>query len=692
FDDTNPTAEDPEFVASIQHDIRWLGFDWGEHLYFASEYFPQLWDWALELIDKGLAYVCEQTEVEMRAARGTVTEPGTNSPWRDRPAAESRDLFERMRAGEFAEGTRTLRAKMDMNHANMKLRDPVIWRILRVAHHHIGEGWNVYPMYDYAHGLSDAIEGITHSICTLEFENNRAIYDWLIENCSVPSRPRQYEFARLALGYTVMSKRKLKRLVEDGHVRGWDDPRMPTLAAMRRRGYRPEAIRAFAERVGVAKANSLVDLELLEFSVRDDLNHEAPRAMAVLDPLKVVVTSWPEGEVDTLQADHWPHDIPKEGSRPVPFTREIVIERSDFAEVPPKKWRRLGPGLEVRLRYGYWIRCDEVVRDADGTVVELRCTHDPATRGGMNPADGRKPNGTIHWVSATEGVPAEFRLYGRLFTHETPDSAEGDFTDYIDPESLVVAHGFVEPAVMAGALDARWQFERTGYFWRDPVDGATAAVFNRIVALKSGYGKPKTQPRQPPKAAQQAQSTAPTRRVFEPDSPEEAERYARYTGLGLSTDDAGVLAGDAELAALFDAGAALAPADAVAKLVLNDVAAARKDGPLAFDGVAVGRLAAMLADGTLSSKLGKKVLAELVSAGGDPAAIVEARGWKTVRDEATIGGWVDAVLAANAAKVADYRGGRAGLFGFFIGQVMGRSRGQADPETVNRLVRAALDG
>ncbi|MFT4627970.1 MAG: glutaminyl-tRNA synthetase [Myxococcota bacterium] len=678
-------------MQAIQDDIRWLGFDWGDHLYYASEYFPQLWAWALELIDKGLAYVCAQSEEEMRASRGTVTAAGTDSPWRDRPAAESRALFERMRAGDFEEGSLTLRAKMDMAHANMKMRDPVIWRILRVEHHHIGAGWNVYPMYDFAHGLSDAIEGITHSICTLEFENNRAVYDWLIEHCSVPARPKQYEFARLHLAYTVMSKRKLRRLVEQEHVAGWDDPRMPTLAALRRRGYRPEAVRAFAERVGVAKANSLVDLELLEFTVRDDLNHEAPRAMAVLDPLKVVVTTWPEHQVDVLDASHWPYDIPKEGSRPVPFTREIVIERSDFAQEPPRKWRRLGPGLEVRLRYGYWIRCDTVITDDDGQVVELHCSHDPATRGGANPPDGRKPNGTIHWVSATEGVPAEFRLYDRLFTHETPDSAEGDLIDHLNPDSLVVKHGLVEPAVAEGGIDTRWQFERTGYFWRDPTDGVRDVVFNRIVALKSGFAKKKVAPRAS-RQPDQAAVPAPARKAFSADSPEEAARHTRYLALGLSVDDAGVLAGDAELATLFDAGAPLAPADRVARLVLNDVAAARKEGPLQFDGVAVGKLAALLADGTLSSKLGKKVLAELVQSGGDPEAIIEARGWRTVRDPATIGAWVDAVLSSNAVKVQQYRDGRTGLFGFFIGQVMGRSRGQADPKTVNQLVRAALDG
>ena len=693
FDDTNPTAEKPEFVASIQEDIRWLGFDWGENRFHASEYFPQLYLWAQELIEKGLAFVCEQDEEAMRAARGTVTEPGTRSPWSARPAAESLRLLARMKDGEFEEGRYTLRAKIDMSSPNMKLRDPVIWRILRIAHHHIGEGWNVYPMYDFAHGLSDAIEGITHSICTLEFDNNRAVYDWLVDNCSTPARPHQYEMARLNLANTVMSKRKLRELVEENHVSGWDDPRMPTIAGMRRRGYRPEAIRDFCARIGVAKANSLVDFEKLEFSVRNDLNYVAPRVMTVLDPLKVVITNWEEGRVEELIGSYWPHDVPNEGSRSLPFTRELYIERSDYLDDPPKKFYRLGPGREVRLRYGYVIRCDDVIRDAEGNAIELRCSYDPTTKSGAAPAD-RKVKGTIHWVSASHGIRCTVRCYDRLFSHETPDTAEGGFLQHMNPDSLSShPNAFVEPSVADDDPTQRYQFERLGYFWRDPVDSRPEQlVFNRIVALKSSWSKPKVAPSVPPtkkKAPQQQRPTA--QRVYTPLSEAERASYERLLASSVAEKDAQLLAGDGQLLAWFDEAVERgASTKRTANLILNDLSAARKDGALPFGGPEIAELAIMLDDGSLSSKLAKKVLAKMLAGDGGPANIAEANGWKTLRDPAVLQEHIDAVLAAHPDQTAAYRGGQERLFGFFVGQVLKATRGQGDPPTVQRLLRDTL--
>jgi glutaminyl-tRNA synthetase len=693
FDDTNPTAEDLEFVASIQEDIRWLGFDWGEHLYHASEYFPQLYAWALGLIEQGKAYVCEQNEEEMRATRGTVTEPGTASPWRDRDPSESLALFERMKAGDFEEGSYTLRAKIDMANDNMKMRDPVIWRILRVTHHHIGEGWNVYPMYDFAHCLSDAIEHITHSLCTLEFDNNRALYDWLVEHCDTPATPHQYEFARLNLAHTVMSKRKLRALVEEGLVSGWDDPRMPTIAAMRRRGYRASAIRDFCERIGVAKANSMVDMEKLEFSVRNDLNHVAPRVMAVLRPLKVVLTNWEEDCVEPLQAPYWPPDVPNEGQRGLPLTREIYIDRDDFMEDPPKKFFRLGPGREVRLRYAYVIRCDEVIHNDAGEVTELRCTYDPDTGGGRKP-EGRKVKGIVHWVSATESLPCVVRLYDRLFTHETPDAAEGTFQDHLNPGSLVTcSEARIERSVAQDPTDRRYQFERLGYFWRDPKEGCgDALVFNRIVPLKSAWAKtaaPASVPEEKSKKTQKTQKTPQKERVY---TPMESAAFERLKSAGVPDADAATLASDGQLLGWFDQGVKAGGAvRTVANLVLNDVAAARKTGSLPFDGDEIGALACLMDDGTLSSKLGKKVLDVMLKEGGHPGAIAARHGWETIRDPDVLRVQVDDVLHANAEQLAQDAQGRQRLFGFLMGQVLKRTEGKGDPQVIRDLLQQALD-
>ncbi|MEN6441914.1 MAG: glutamine--tRNA ligase/YqeY domain fusion protein [Syntrophobacter sp.] len=489
FDDTNPGKEEVEYVDSIMYDVRWLGFDWGDRLYHASDYFEQLYQWALDLIRADKAYVDSLSAEQIREYRGTLTEPGTESPYRNRPVEENLDLFQRMRAGEFRDGEHVLRAKIDMASPNLNLRDPVLYRIRNLPHHRTGDAWCIYPMYDYAHGQSDAIEGVTHSICTMEYEDHRALYDWFLENIDVPSRPQQYEFARLNLSYTVMSKRKLLRLVQEKRVSGWDDPRMPTLAGIRRRGYSSESIRNFCERIGVGKRESLVDLALLEFSAREDLNLKAPRVMSVLRPLKVVIENYPEGQTEFLDAINNPEDSTA-GIRQVPFSREIYIEREDFMENPPKKFYRLSPGTEVRLRYAYFITCVAVVKNEKGEVVELRCTYDPATRGGDSP-DRRKVKATLHWVSAPHAIEAEVRLYDKLFLSPTPEDIEGgDFMVDLNPDSLeVIESARVEPSLTGAAPGSRYQFERLGYFCVDPDSTAKRLVFNRTVTLRDTWAK-----------------------------------------------------------------------------------------------------------------------------------------------------------------------------------------------------------
>jgi glutaminyl-tRNA synthetase len=486
FDDTNPTKEEQEYIDAIEEDVRWLGFDWGTHLYHASDYFEQLYQWAEHLIRTGKAYVDDQSQEQMRLARGTLTEPGRNSPWRERSVEESLDLFRRMRAAEFPNGARVLRAKIDMASGNINLRDPVLYRILHASHPRTGTAWSIYPSYDFAHGQSDAIERVTHSLCTLEFEDHRPLYDWFLEHLPVPSRPRQYEFARLNLTHTVLSKRVLTELVRGGHVKGWDDPRMPTLAGLRRRGVPPQAVRDFVKRVGVAKANSVVDIAMFDFSVREVLNKTALRRMAVLRPLKIVIENYPEGQSEELEAVNHPDD-PAAGTRRLRFGRELYIERDDFMENPPKKFYRLSPGREVRLRYAYFITCREVVKNRAGEVVELRCSYDPETRGGNAP-DGRKVQATLHWVSAADAMPAEVRLYNPLFARPDPNPA--DFIADLNPDSLEVLTGSkLEPELAAANSGDPVQFERQGYFCRDPDSTPGQLVFNRTVGLRDTWAR-----------------------------------------------------------------------------------------------------------------------------------------------------------------------------------------------------------
>ena len=686
MDDTNPTTEDPEYVASIQADVRWLGFDW-TGFFHASDYFEQLYAFAEQLIRAGKAYVCSLSEADMRAYRGTVNEPGRASPYRGRTVDENLDLFRRMRKGEFPDGAHTLRAKIDMSDANMKMRDPPLYRIRRAHHYRTGDAWTIYPLYDFAHCLSDQIEGITHSICTLEFENNRELYDWILDALVAEPRPHQYEFARLVITYTVLSKRKLLELVEGRLVSGWDDPRMPTLSGLRRRGYTPEAIRTFCETIGVSKTNSVVEVALLESCVRDDLNRRAPRVLAVLDPLKVTLTNVTDGEVEMLDAPYFPADVPEgTGSRAVPFSRTLFIEREDFAETPPKGWHRLAPGGEVRLRHAAVIRCDEVIKNDAGEVVELRCTVDRSS--------DRKPKGTIHWVSAAHALDVEVRLYDRLFSVENPDRSDTDYKTFLNPQSLVTRRARIEPSVASAAHGAMFQFERHGFFTVDPDSKSGALVFNRTVALKDSWGKQqraetapqKTQPKPAPKAE------AP--KVERELSPEAAALRDRYA---LSPDDAHLIA-DAGLIALFESAVASgANGKTVGTLVANDLhrvlkAENRAIATLPFGGRELADLSALVDDGTLTAKLAREVVAEMVRSGAAPGKIVADRGYRQVSDEGALGAAIDGVLAARAELVARYRSGETKLYGVLIGELMKATEGKANAKLAGELLRRKLGG
>jgi len=711
YDDTNPEKENDEFVRAIQDDVRWLGFDWGEHLYFASDYFERMVECAETLIRKGLAYVDSQPTEAIREGRGTVTEPGRASPYRNRTVEENLDLFRRMRAGEFGDGAHVLRAKIDMGSPNMLMRDPVLYRIRHAHHFRQGDAWCIYPLYDFAHCLEDAFEDVTHSICTLEFENNRELYDWVLESVGFREpRPHQYEWAGLDLEGAVLSKRFIKPLVERGIVSGWDDPRLATLAAYRRRGIPAEAIRLLAELVGVSKTGARTEEAKLDFAIREVLNPVAPRVMAVLDPLKVVITNWPEGKTESIDAPYFPHDVPREGSRLVPFARELWIERADFEEHPPKGFRRLVPGGEVRLRYAYVIRCEEVVKDASGRVVELRCAYDPATRGGAS--GERKVKGTIQWVSVAHALDAEVRLFDRLFVGDAPPVPEseeeiGDVSAHLNPDSLVVVRGAkVEPSAKDDDADTRYQFERTGYFWRDPVDGVgDALVFNRIVALKDAWSRrdqaeaaapPTTAPdRSAPSSrrGERAPSPSESRRPRAVDG-ERAARADRYQKeLGLAQEHADVLAASP---AFFEAALAeRADPAAVAAWIavdLRGLAGSRSLDELPFAGGAVGRLAALVDEGRVSRRAAKDVLARMVDEGGEPAAWIETLGLSKLGGEAELGGVIDAVLDAWPGKVDEYRSGKHGLLGFFVGEVMKRTGGAADPAEARRILLDRLAG
>ncbi len=709
FDDTNPLTEDMRYVEAIQEDVRWLGFDWDDRLFFASDYFEQLYEYAVVLIERGKAYVDSQGEEAIRENRGTVTEPGRNSPYRDRSREENLDLFTRMRAGDFPDGAHVLRAKIDMAHPNMLMRDPLLFRIRHARHYRRGDAWCIYPLYDFTHCLSDSLEGITHSLCTLEFKDNRELYDWVLDETQVECHPQQIEFARLNLDYTVLSKRKLVELVRGRHVSGWDDPRMPTIAGLRRRGVTPEAIRKFADLIGVAKVDSRVDLEKLEYCIRDDLNPRVPRVLCVLRPLKVVIDNYPEGEYEELDAPYYPRDVAKEGSRRVPFSRVLYIERDDFREDPPKGFFRLAPGREVRLRYAYFVKCVNVVKDPHtGAVVEVHCTYDPATKGGDAP-DGRKVKGTLHWVSAAHALHCEVRLYDRLFLNPDPDDVEEgrQFTEFLNPDSLIrLTSSRVEPSVVNDSPGTRYQFERQGYFCSDVVDSAPAhLVFNRTVTLRDTWAKVQAKQggdvvgRERRKARAAVDAPKP-RAATTGDGGDRASIPPRpeigvdLDTLGLSAEQVGILASDPAMARIFEE-ALRTHGDprAVAGWVTNELVRESRGQPvdsLPITGATVGALVGLVESGTLSRPAAKRVLAELVESGGDPREIVQRDGLEQVSDVKALEPIVQRVLDSNSQKVSAYRSGRAGLLGFFVGQVMRETGGKANPEVVSELLRKAL--
>lgn len=739
MDDTNPELATQEYVDAIADDLRWLGWDWGEHFYYASDNFERYYEYAETLIRQGDAYVDSVSGEEMARLRGTPDKPGTPSPYRDRSVEENLDLFRRMRAGEFGNGEHLLRAKIDLSSPNMKLRDPALYRILHAEHYRAGNKWCIYPMYDFQHPLQDALEGVTHSMCSLEFVDNRAIYDWLMERLNFEPRPHQYEFGRRGLEYTVTSKRKLRRLIEEGHVSGWDDPRMPTLRAQRRLGVTPEAVRAFAAQIGVNRTNRTVDIAVYENAVRDDLNPRAPRVMAVLQPLKVELTNLEEPQM--LAVPYWPHDVvalspdgllslpsgqrvpADEAVREVPLTREIYIERGDFALSPPKGFKRLTEGGTVRLRGAGIIRADEVELGEDGQPTLIRASLQP---------EDTAVGGVIHWVSASQSVPAEFRLYDRLFrvpnpegehpedalspleppafdpegmSHEggeaNPESANSapqkgsDFMQFLNPASLHVLHGFVEPSVLQDPSDTRYQFERQGYFWRDPVDSREEGlVFGRIMTLKDGWAKAKVQKVET--KAEKAADTTSKQLPNEARSPDfsaaEQAEIERLRSLGVGAEDAIALARDPRLGEFFGQADAGAHAAQVAAWVVNDLAALFRSGEVRLNPADLPALAALLAEGSISSRIARDMLSRTASSGENPVAVIERENLKVMTDRVELRRTLEHLFAAHPAEAEAFMGGKKALQGFFTGQMMRATQGKADPAAIASILREMVDG
>ena len=687
MDDTNPTTEDTQYVEALKDAVKWLGFDWGDEVYFTSDYFSRLYDYAVQLIKMGKAYVDSLDEETMREYRGTVTEAGKRSKYAKRSVEENLDLFERMKNGEFKDGSHVLRAKIDMSAANMKMRDPLLYRIRHAHHFRAGDQWSIYPMYDFAHCLSDYIEGVTHSICTLEFENNRDIYDWVLDTLELePPRPYQHEFARLGINYTVMSKRKLLELVEGGQVNGWDDPRLPTIAGYKRRGYTPESILTFCDQIGIAKANSMVDVAQLEFCIRDDLNTKVPRVMCVLDPLKVTIENY-EGS-EELDASYYPDDVPKEGSRKLPFSREIYIERDDFMENPPKGYFRLTPEQPVRLKHGFIISCKEVIKDANGNITEIKAEYYPDSRSGSD-SSGIKVKSAIQWVSAKEAKTVEVRLYDRLFSAEIPEGV-----DDLNPDSLkIIKNALIEPAVITDKPDERFQFERQGYFYADPVDYSDATpVFNKIVGLKDSWGKKKKVPENTPKP--QAKKVQVDGEVV-PMSEDEQTLFDKYTAeFGLNSEVANTLARDEQLSSFYEEALSLLDSPvSLANIVTNEVARELKQmqaSELKFSAKQIAQLVQMVDDTTISSKIAKQVFEEMAKTGEDPTKIVEDKGLVQISDPAIISPIIDEIIAKNPDNVAKFRAGNTKLLGFFVGQVLKATGGKANPKIVNELVAEKL--
>lgn len=685
MDDTDPTKEDTIYVEALKDAVKWLGFEWGDSVYHTSDYFPKLYEYAIELIKMQKAYVDSLTEEEIREYRGSVKEAGKRSKYSERSVEENLNLFERMKNGEFKNGEHVLRAKIDMSAANMKMRDPLLYRIRNAHHYRTKDEWCIYPMYDFAHCLSDYIEGVSHSICTLEFENNRVIYDWVLDTLELkPPRPYQHEFARLGINYTVMSKRKLLELVQGGYVGGWDDPRLPTIAGYKRRGYTADSIINFCDQIGIAKANSMVDVSQLEFCIRDDLNKKVPRVMCVIYPIKVVIDNYDGYE--EIDASYYPHDVPKEGSRKLPFSKEIYIEKDDFNENPPSGYFRLTPKQSVRLKHAYIITCKEIVRDSDGNIVELRVEYHPDSKSGQD-SSGIKVKSAIHWVSAKVAKKVEIRLYDRLFSSELPEGVED-----INHNSLqIIKNAFVEPAVIEDKADERFQFERQGYFYADPVDYTDEApVFNKIVGLKDSWAKKtnskKTETKIQAKKIQIDGEIAPMSKT-------EQELFDKYTNtLKLNHEISNILARDKQLVGFYEESLSMINSPVIlANIVANEVARElKKSSKLKFDAKQIAELVKMIDEGTISNKISKQVYEEMVKSGKSPSMIVEGKGLVQISDPSKITPIIDEVIAKNPENVSKFKAGNAKLLGFFVGQVLKKTGGKANPKVVNELVAKKL--
>lgn len=685
MDDTNPTKEDTQYVEALKDAVEWLGFNWDDSVKYTSDYFPKLYDYAVQLIKMGKAYVDSLNEEAMREYRGTVTEAGKRSKYAQRSVQENLDIFRRMKDGEFKDGEHVLRAKIDMSAANMKMRDPLLYRIRHVHHFRAGNEWVIYPMYDFAHCLSDYIEGVSHSICTLEFENNRDIYDWVLNELGFKkARPCQHEFARLNINYTVMSKRKLLELVEGGVVNGWDDPRLPTIAGYRRKGYTSESILNFCDQIGIAKANSMVDVSQLEFCIRDDLNIKVPRVMCVLDPLKVTIENY-EG-AEKIEASYYPDDVPKEGTRKLPFSSEIYIEHDDFSDNPPKGYFRLTPKQPVRLKHAYIISCKEVIKDTDGKIIEIKAEYYPESKSGSD-TSGIKVKSAIQWVEAQEAKTVEVRLYDRLFSSEAPKGVED-----INPDSLkIIKNALIEPAVINEKPDERFQFERQGYFYADPVDYSdTHPVFNKIVGLKDSYSKKK-------KATSPKSQTKKVQVDGEVVAMNEAEKtlFEKYSvELKLNSEVANTLARDTQLSSFYEEALSVINSPvSMANMVTNEVARELKEKEIAeikFNAKQIAELVKIVDDGTISNKIAKQVFEVMAKSGENPSKIVEDKGLVQVSDPAIITPIIDEIIAKNPDNIAKFKAGNKKLLGFFVGQVLKATGGKANPQVVNKLVNEKL--
>ncbi len=691
MDDTNPTKEDTKYVDALKDAVEWLGFDWGENVKFTSDYFHKIYDYAIELIKMDKAYVDSVNEEEMRELRGTVTQAGKRSKFAQRSIEENLDLFEKMKNGDFKDGEHVLRAKIDMGAANMKMRDPLLYRIRHAHHFRAGNEWSIYPMYDFAHCLSDYIEGVSHSICTLEFENNRDIYNWVLDTLGLElPRPFQHEFARLGINYTVMSKRKLLELVEAKKVSGWDDPRMPTIAGYKRRGYTKESILNFCDQIGIAKANSMVDVAQLEFCIKDDLNTKVPRVLAVLDPLKVTIVNYEGSEI--IDAPYYPHDVPKEGSRAIPFSNKLYIEREDFNENPPKGYFRLTPTQPVRLRHGFIITCKEVIKDENGKVVELKVAYHSDSKSGSD-TSGIKVKSAIQWVSAKEAKEVEVRVYDRLYSNEAPDGVED-----LNINSLqVIKNALIEPAVINDKPDERFQFERQGYFYADPIDYTDAKpVFNKIVGLKDSWAK-KTKAEEPKVKTEAKVETKKVQVVGTEVAMSENQKalFDKYTNeLGLNSEVANILARDEKLSSFYeDALIKLNSPVSIANIVVTEVARELKEkeaNELKFTASQIAQLVKMIDEKIISSKIAKQVFEEMLKSGNNPEKIVEDKGLVQISDPSVISPIIDEVIAKNPDNVEKFKAGNTKLLGFFVGQVLKATGGKANPQVVNKLVAQAL--